>query len=128
MLDVADLLGEGANTLRILHIEPGIPQALVLEDIALVQRPEPLPEAESEIGKPAPTGELPLIAPRIPEPVDSIEPTAAGGFAIVAGESRMSVRSAFTWPTRAGTCSRRRPARSRRPAGRPWAWRAEAAE
>jgi len=99
VIAVADLLGEGANTLRLQHTVPNIPQGLVISEIALVPTPEPLPPAEDEVGAPPPTGELPVIAPKPVEPVAyRVEPLARGGFAIVAGEQRALVRSAFSWP------------------------------
>ena len=99
VLAVADLLGEGANTLRIRHMAANIPQPLVISEVALVAAPEPLPPVADDIGAPPPTGELPIIAPKPVEPVEySVEPLARGGFAIVAGGQRAVVRSAFSWP------------------------------
>lgn len=99
VIAVADLLGEGANTLRLQHTESRIPQDLVISDIALVPTPEPLPPADEEIGAPPPTGDLPIIVPRPVEPVQyRVEPLERGGFTIVAGDQRVVVRSAFSWP------------------------------
>ncbi len=113
---VADLLGEGANTLRIRHMSPNIPQALVVAEIALVVAPEAIPAEEGEIGAPAPTGELPLIAPKPVAPVEySVEPLDRGGFAIVAGDQRVTCAAPSRGRTSAGTAWTTRRATRRRP-------------
>ncbi len=98
VLALDGLIHEGENTLRILHTQERIENALALAEIALVKPPEPLAD-DSVVGQPAPTGDIPMMQPATVGPVAyEIEPLSRGGFAVSCGGQRVHVQSSFSYP------------------------------
>lgn len=99
VFDIADLLGEGQNQVRLEHREDQIAEPLVIEQLSLVEPLAPLPDAAEEVGSPPPTGPLERYEPQPPVPIDyTVRPLPRGGLGVRYGDREIVVRSAFTYP------------------------------
>ncbi len=97
VLDVAGILKAGENALVVSHSEALIKNALVLSAVGLVDAPPRV--VVDDVGKPAPTGELPVVAPRPARPVKyTLEMLPHGGMAVRLGRARAVVKSSFSYP------------------------------
>ena len=98
-LDLTDLVQPGENTLLLQHAWQTQFADVVLKDVSIVfRKPEEL-YSKPGVKPVAPTGPLPTIAPRAPQPVNArVSLGPGGGIIVSAGGQTYRVESDFTYP------------------------------